>query len=745
MTQKNKHTQEFRLKVVKYALKNKISEAAILFNINRITVSRWIKTYKANGEKALSNKSRARQNHPNNKIPPKIEVKIIELKKSNPTITIKEIIKKLKLDCSQTIISRILKYNNLSTYKKKTPENKLPLKKIEHNWEISCNYITTKYIDNKRRYLYKIILREISSGIKFVGFTYERSNLSIGIFTDYIMHNLKAAGIKTSDIIINAPKSSVFSNIKSNKETFLDNILNIKYKAKLTTSKKSNISKIHQCSPNEFCLDEIRTSNELIQYAFMGVLQNNLEILDSPLIPPIIVDDFINDIDAIKNFDHYWHSLSQPEVRDKIINDVLTGLKQIGDLTKNNYENEKALKLYDKIIATLQYTKKDNKKLRMTVFYKKGEIYQLTGDYTNAIKQLEHSLELAEYIDEYDIIADSSYLLGDLFKVTQSNENSYEKYYDKALTATKSTDNKVIKYYKTMGIIYSRQLNFMLALSNFNTMLDESKKQNDDENYSTALQLIGETYKNMSMFKDALDCFTERIEIETRFDDKYRLMELYNSLALVNYELENYDVSLKYFNMQLELAIAIGDKGSLAIAYKKIADINFNIKNNDKSAVQNYLNALNIFDEINDKVNQCMTLILISIVYKRSKNFRKAISLLNKAKFISNSINNHYVLCCVEGQLGSIYLYQNKLERSLDSFLIQENIARENNFNSLLANSSKFVSYIYLTLKRYARADIYDTEAKKLYSILNQRYGESEIKKNFIHQEDDYLYLTKNY
>ena len=123
MTQENKHTQEFRLKVVKYALKNKISEAAILFGINRITVSRWIKTYKTNGEKSLSNKSRQRQNHPSNKISSELETKIIELKKNNPSITIKEIINKLKLDCSQTIISRILKYNNLSSYKKKASEN----------------------------------------------------------------------------------------------------------------------------------------------------------------------------------------------------------------------------------------------------------------------------------------------------------------------------------------------------------------------------------------------------------------------------------------------------------------------------------------------------------------------------------------------------------------------------------------------------------------------------------------------
>ncbi|MCG2759758.1 MAG: hypothetical protein L6407_00915 [Candidatus Delongbacteria bacterium] len=88
----------------------------------------------------------------------------------------------------------------------------------------------------------------------------------------------------------------------------------------------------------------------------MHILNKNLEIIGSNFsddkqnlkllfIPPIIVDDFINDIDAIKNFDHYWHSLSQPVVGDKIIEDVLAGLKLIGNINKGNYENDKALVL----------------------------------------------------------------------------------------------------------------------------------------------------------------------------------------------------------------------------------------------------------------------------------------------------------------------------------------------------------------------------------------------------------------
>lgn len=78
MTHLNKHTKEFRLKVIEYALHNKISEAAELFELNRVTISRWIKKYRTSGEESLSNKSRARQNHPSNKISPKTETEILE-------------------------------------------------------------------------------------------------------------------------------------------------------------------------------------------------------------------------------------------------------------------------------------------------------------------------------------------------------------------------------------------------------------------------------------------------------------------------------------------------------------------------------------------------------------------------------------------------------------------------------------------------------------------------------------------
>ncbi|MCG2759759.1 MAG: helix-turn-helix domain containing protein [Candidatus Delongbacteria bacterium] len=58
MTPELKHTKEFRLKVVRYALANKILKASVLFELNRITISRWIQKYNADGENSLSNKSR---------------------------------------------------------------------------------------------------------------------------------------------------------------------------------------------------------------------------------------------------------------------------------------------------------------------------------------------------------------------------------------------------------------------------------------------------------------------------------------------------------------------------------------------------------------------------------------------------------------------------------------------------------------------------------------------------------------
>jgi|GEM_PF-5261996 len=772
MNSKPKNKKEFRLKVIHYALEKNISEASSLFGLNRATISRWIKNYKTEGENSLSNKSRVRQKHPCNKITSELEKEIIGLKINEPHITIKEIISRLNLNCSQTIVSRCLKNNGLSAYKAKSTESgkdqnsKTKIKEFDHNWEITCNYVTTKYIDRKKRLLYRIVLKERSSGIQFAGFTYEKSNLSISIFVDYILHNLRTTGYKIDNMVINAPNSSVYTNIKGGNDTFLGNLLNIKYKAKLAVNapSKSIIRFDSGDTLETYDIEDINTSSDLIKYSFMNILHKNLDIISKGLsygkqnlqllfVPPIIVDDFIHDINAIKNFDHYWHSLNRPEVRDRIVKDVLNGLKLIGDLTKNKYENQKALDLYDRIISTIQYTQTDNKKLKMSVHYKKGEIFQLTGDYSNAIRQLGYSLELAEDINDYDTIADSSYLLGDLFKITQSDPE-YRKYYDKALSVTKHNGNekedgandlKKIKYYKTLGIILSRQLNFVLALNNFNIMLEEAKKQNDRLNYSTALQLIGETYKNLSLFTEALEYIEKRVEIELDINDKFRLMELYNSLAALNYELENFDKALKYYNTQLELAKEIGDKGSEAVAYKKIADIHFNIRHENKAAVTGYLNALNLFDEIDDKVNKFLTMILLSIVYKKTQNYRKAVSILNKVKAASNEIGNHYILSCVEGQLGSICLYQNRPDRALDCFLIQENIARMYNFNSLLANASKFISRIYLYQKKYARSDIFDKEANKIYSMLNQRYGENELIKDFIHQAEDYQYLLENY
>lgn len=124
-----KYTHKFRLKVVKFALKNKITEAAALYGVNRVVISRWVKRYRENGEEGLKNSSRHGMKHPLKKNK-SMEVLICQLKKKNPEITLKTISEHPNVDCSIPTIAKKLKQNGLLETKKKKLVKKNKLQKF---------------------------------------------------------------------------------------------------------------------------------------------------------------------------------------------------------------------------------------------------------------------------------------------------------------------------------------------------------------------------------------------------------------------------------------------------------------------------------------------------------------------------------------------------------------------------------------------------------------------------------------
>ncbi|MCL2064886.1 MAG: hypothetical protein FWG98_11035 [Candidatus Cloacimonetes bacterium] len=344
---KSRTIEEYRYRMVIYAIQNNISSAAREFKTDRKTVRFWLKKYQEAKPSAksyedelnsLKNLSRKNQYHPN-KLPVEIVEKIIQFR-GNSKIGARTIKVCLGLDCSYKTIHKKLKQQEkvgkpIKKYHKKRDMSEkrkkyLPMVKLQTD----VKYLTdipnlSKGILLQNFPKYQITVRDYKAGFSFIGFSYYKDSTNVGIFIAYVLYCLVSAGIDISKIHFQSDWGSEFRNKqKKNGLSFYEQILvnhNVKYvfNPVCRPTFNSDVESFHGRIEEEFySFDDFDDLDSFMQKAWMymiyynGFRKNRNKDNKSPIqilkehncknlnrlvtFPPIIVDYYIKDIEMIK-------------------------------------------------------------------------------------------------------------------------------------------------------------------------------------------------------------------------------------------------------------------------------------------------------------------------------------------------------------------------------------------------------------------------------------------------------------
>lgn len=625
-------TSEFRLKVIKYAKKNTVSEAADLYGVSSRTIFRWIKKYNSSGLSALENKSRLRQNHPR-KIPEDLVSRIIALKKRNSSITIKEIISNLNIKYSYSAVSKLLRLSGFSQKQKinssrKDLKNKGIIKNYE--WTISVNFIRTLCIDNKQKLLYQITITELNNGLTFRGFTFEKSSLSVAIFADYLFNNLSALGYEFKNFKFHLPKQSIFKNLRNKQDsTLFSEIIKIKYGINTEIKTKQNIERTAIELLPLYDRDSYYSSKDLLSYSFIHSLTRK-DFTFNQSIPPIIVDKFISDIDAIRNNNHYWRSLSLPNVRSKLLRDAIVLIDRKADKESNDYNFHKAVEFYNSAIITLKRFKISDETLELEPRFKKGRLEIELGNLLPALKSLQNAEILVRKIKYNGEYLPRIYNRLGVVYIELGRIDDYERAH---LTAEKY----YLKQQKQDSLFWSSNLRTFLYLNRKNyhkavelaqVVYREAVKLNILADNLWIYRWFITCYLNLNKTSEALKYCQEYLNFALKTKN---LPEYIHSLDLLIATLihnKDFKQAESYLEILTEKAKDNNLKAEIAICKYYKAKILYS-KRDYKIALIEGNFALNEFQKIGNKKLQKETLKLISKIFlklgkpKRSLSFKK--------------------------------------------------------------------------------------------------------------------------
>ncbi len=261
-------------------------------------------------------------------------------------------------------------------------------------------------------------------------------------------------------------------------------------------------------------------------------------------------------------------------------------------------------------------------------------------------------------------------------------ESKWDKKVDEWFKELK--DNKeFLRYFIVAGIFFDTS-DTKLAIDYFKKSLNVSKEKGIKIGISASCSSLGETYSLLGDYKKAIDYFKESLQIAKKIENKSEellcnscyvgLGNIYSELGDFNQAIEYYKKSLEFsygleflnrgmrklgFHLQsVEVVANVSRKednwldelpcyAQLAGAYARSGDL--------KNAIKYYGMAIEIAENIGDKLVEAGSYRGLGLVYHSLENFDSAINYSWKALTISEEVGNKVETSICYTNIGAIY------------------------------------------------------------------------------------------
>ncbi len=219
---------------------------------------------------------------------------------------------------------------------------------------------------------------------------------------------------------------------------------------------------------------------------------------------------------------------------------------------------------YDQWIKVIEELKQklgkdiDLNELAKTLMFAADHLKSL-NKYEDSRKILQEALKYTEETDNKALTADILVELSKIYQIEQDFDDAYQ-FQEQALKLYKDTygeiSEQVAAAYNNLAIIVTNLGYYELAEKFLNKHLEISEKLNLPEEFKVAslinmagiVQFLGKNHKALDLLREAQLILEKQEPV-----NKQLLAKIYNNQALVNSELEHYDLALTLLDKAIEI------------------------------------------------------------------------------------------------------------------------------------------------------------------------------------------------
>ncbi len=348
--------------------------------------------------------------------------------------------------------------------------------------------------------VYKIIVEDTSSHHRFLGYSLDKSQTGIEIFTSYILSNLRPKNNDPACIKISDSRKLDHTSVKMEPVHF---------------SGRNN-------SPMKNGIDHREILKKLYKELLLsgGYAKNEGAFLsDSPVIPPVFVDSFIKDIEKMRDFTDFWKDYSLSKEDNDILLSTLYETAKDVERYEDELDFERAVMLYNRLQNAASELH-GSEKFSAGIIMKKAKIFFHLEQYEKCRDIVLDGIGIMTDAHYNDELGELYYYLG-MISAYSNNLQEADRCFTRTLWFLNKTENEEKKY-----IHYDAQIRKKIvkndlknALVKVNECIREAFRRTNDKELGYFYGVKSEIYIRDRKYNKALECLDMQLEYTRKNKD----------------------------------------------------------------------------------------------------------------------------------------------------------------------------------------------------------------------------------
>lgn len=345
--------------------------------------------------------------------------------------------------------------------------------------------------------------------------------------------------------------------------------------------------------------------------------------------------------------------------------------------------------------------------------------------------------------------------------VNTAEQDSVMKYANEAmaLSEKKQYGKGIAECHKRIAVVFFDKNDYDNALKHYTESYNYYSKTRDYLNIALLQTSIGNVYQNKNQLEKALEYFLNSIKIldslaitdKDNIDIARAKGSNLNNIGNVHYFLGDYKKTEEYYKQSMQIYLDINDKVNLANSYSNLGMI-ARVQKDLVKSIEYRKKALAVFTESGNKEGMAYCNLGLGNTFYEMKNLSKTLFHFNEALSLYNEMGSKKGALMIYLNLGEIFASSDQYKESINSIEKAEQLAKEINSNEYLKDVYWAFTNVYKLMGDYRKAldysllftgikdSLFNTQSRQMLAEMQTRYEtEKKEKENELLKKESRL------